>query len=231
MEKQKELTISMRAILVDWLVEVQESFELYHETLYLGVRVLDNYLMRSYVERENLQLVGAVSLYIACKVEERHPPCLDDFLYICDDAYQQKAFVAMEKKILNSLEFNINMPIPYRFLRRFAKVASADVKTLTLSRFILETTLHHYKFIVHKPSFLAAACLRLALRMKGCDDWTPTVVHYTGYSVAQLDGCVIELNEMISEPPKQNLMTVRNKYSHKVFHEVALIPPLDSLNL
>lgn len=61
----------MRAILVDWLVEVQESFELYHETLYVGVKILDHFLMKCPVKREDLQLVGAVSLFIAAKVEVR----------------------------------------------------------------------------------------------------------------------------------------------------------------
>jgi cyclin B len=50
---------------------VQESFELYHETLYVGVKILDNFLMKCPVQRENLQLVGAASLFIACKVEVR----------------------------------------------------------------------------------------------------------------------------------------------------------------
>lgn len=69
MQMQKQLTTSMRGVLVDWLVEVQESFELYHETLYVGVKILDNFLMRYPVEREDLQLVGAASLFISCKVE------------------------------------------------------------------------------------------------------------------------------------------------------------------
>ena len=54
--------------------------------------------------------------------QERHPPRLDDFLYICDDAYQHDEFVSMEKKILANTEYDINIPIPYRFLRRYAKV-------------------------------------------------------------------------------------------------------------
>ena len=34
--RQPDLTSQMRAVLVDWLVEVQENFELNHETLYLA---------------------------------------------------------------------------------------------------------------------------------------------------------------------------------------------------
>ena len=65
--------------------------------------------------------------------------------------------------------------------------------------------------------------------MKNICNWNATLVHYTGYAKEELKDCVLLLNTMISEPPKKNLMTVRNKYSHKVFHEVAKIPPLDVL--
>jgi cyclin B len=67
--------------------------------------------------------------------------------------------------------------------------------------------------------------------MKSCGTWTPTLEHYTGFKLDELKDCVIELNAMNSEPPKKNLMTVRNKYSHRVFHEVANIPPIDILAL
>lgn len=69
MARQDDITPTMRAILVDWLVEVQENFELYHETLYLGVKLLDHYLAKNRVVKQNLQLVGATSLFISCKVE------------------------------------------------------------------------------------------------------------------------------------------------------------------
>jgi len=49
---------------------------------------------------------------------------IDDFLYICDDAYEQSAFVAMERKILAALNFELNIPIAYRFLRRYARVSA-----------------------------------------------------------------------------------------------------------
>ena len=59
----------MRSILVDWLVEVQENFELFHETLYLGVKITDLFLQTKLVSKEELQLVGASAMMIACKIE------------------------------------------------------------------------------------------------------------------------------------------------------------------
>ena len=62
---QPEVTKMMRAILVDWLVEVQESFELNHETLYTAVKILDSYMSKKVVNKEDLQLVGATACLIA----------------------------------------------------------------------------------------------------------------------------------------------------------------------
>ena len=44
MDRQKDISPMMRTILVDWLIEVQEKFELFHETLYLCVRLVDLYI-------------------------------------------------------------------------------------------------------------------------------------------------------------------------------------------
>lgn len=59
----------MRAVLVDWMVEVQESFELNHETLYLAVKIVDAYLSKVEIKKEKLQLVGAAALFLSCKYD------------------------------------------------------------------------------------------------------------------------------------------------------------------
>ena len=69
LDHQPDISASMRTILVDWLIEVQENFELFHETLYLAVKLVDLYLQKKVVKREYLQLVGATSMLIASKFE------------------------------------------------------------------------------------------------------------------------------------------------------------------
>lgn len=49
----------------------QENFELFHETLYLAVKVTDHYLSTVPVHRETLQLVGSTAMLIASKFEVR----------------------------------------------------------------------------------------------------------------------------------------------------------------
>ena len=55
--------------------------------------------------------------------QELCPPLVDDFLYLCDDAYTRDDLLRMERDILKVLDYDVNMPIAYRFLRRLARVS------------------------------------------------------------------------------------------------------------
>lgn len=69
MRNQTSINADMRAVLVDWMVEVQETFELNHETLYLAVKMVDLYLGQVSIKKTLLQLVGATAMFIACKYD------------------------------------------------------------------------------------------------------------------------------------------------------------------
>lgn len=226
MSWQDDLTPHMRGILVDWLVGVQESFELNHETLYLAVKLVDLYLNKNKTSKDQLQLVGSTALFIACKFDERCPPTLDDFLYICDDAYKANEVLEMERNLLKSIDFDLGIPLSYRFLRRYSKCARTSIVTLTLARYILEASQMDYSFIQMLDSYRAAAALLLAMKMDGSGTWTNTMVFYTGYTESELLTLMLQFNKMITVLPKSKLSTIRKKYSHKIFHQVALTPPL-----
>ncbi|XP_026305574.1 G2/mitotic-specific cyclin-B3 isoform X1 [Piliocolobus tephrosceles] len=231
MNEQIEITSDMRAILVDWLVEVQVSFEMTHETLYLAVKLVDLYLMKAVCKKDKLQLLGAAAFMIAAKFEEHNPPRVDDFVYICDDNYQRYEMLNMEVDILNVVKFDINIPVAYHFLRRYAKCIHTSMKTLTLSRYICEMTLQEYNYVQEKASKLAAASLLLALYMKKLKYWVPFLEYYSGYSVSELHPLVRQLNKLLTFSSYDSLKTVYYKYSHPVFFEVTKIPTLDVLKL
>jgi cyclin B len=44
MSRQLEINDKMRAILVDWLIEVHQKFQLQKETLYITIALIDRYL-------------------------------------------------------------------------------------------------------------------------------------------------------------------------------------------
>lgn len=66
MEKvQKDINASMRAILIDWLVEVAEEYRLVPDTLYLTINYIDRYLSGNLMDRQRLQLLGVACMMIA----------------------------------------------------------------------------------------------------------------------------------------------------------------------
>nr|XP_003939648.2 G2/mitotic-specific cyclin-B3 [Saimiri boliviensis boliviensis] len=231
MKRQIEITGEMRAILVDWLVEVQMSFEMTHETLYLAVKLVDLYLMKAICRKDKLQLLGATAFMIAAKFEEPNAPCVDDFVYICDDNYQRDEMLKMEMHILQVLKFDINIPVAYHFLRRYAKRIHTSMKTLTLSRYICELSLQEYDYVQEKASKLATASLLLALYMRHLGYWVPILEYYSDYKISELYSVVKRLNKLLTFNPYYNLKTVYTKYSHPVFFEVTKIPTLDMSKL
>ena len=100
MEKQDDINEKMRAILIDWLVEVHLKFKLVPESLYLTVNLIDRYLEKEQVNRQKLQLVGVTAMLIACKYEEIYPPIVKDFVYITDNAYTKEEILQQERKML-----------------------------------------------------------------------------------------------------------------------------------
>ena len=222
--RHPEVSKNMRAVLVDWMVEIQQSFELSHETLYLAVKIVDLYLSKTvHISRDVLQLIGSTAIFIACKFEEHIPFMISDFLYICDDAYTHKEMISMEIKILMTTGFNLFFPLSYRFLRKYAKCSKVHIKDLTLARYILELSLMDYELIDAPDSMLAAAALFLAKVIQGKPTWSQALIDFSGYQIEDICHLVYHLYNIFSQPPKNALNTIRNKYSQKAFFEVSKI--------
>jgi cyclin A len=118
-EIQLDINSRMRGILVDWLVEVGEEYKLNSATLHLSVHCVDRYLSTASVPRGRLQLLGCACMMVACKYEEVFGPSVDDFVYISDNTYTNDQMLAMEKDVLEVLDFRLSSTHVYHFLERF----------------------------------------------------------------------------------------------------------------
>ena len=67
MTEQKEVTSHMRGILIDWLVDLHQRFKMFTDTLFMVVIIIDKYLQKKQISKENLQLLGATAFFIAAK--------------------------------------------------------------------------------------------------------------------------------------------------------------------
>ncbi|EOY16383.1 Cyclin A1,1 isoform 2, partial [Theobroma cacao] len=114
---QKDINSSMRAILIDWLVEVAEEYRLVPDTLYLTVNYIDRYLSGNVMNRQRLQLLGVACMMIAAKYEEICAPQVEEFCYITDNTYFKEEVLEMESSVLNYLKFEMTAATAKCFLR------------------------------------------------------------------------------------------------------------------
>jgi hypothetical protein len=191
MDDQEFLNGMMRAILVDWLVEVHMKFRLMPETLYLSINIIDRYLSQVQVERQKLQLVGVTALLIACKYEEIYPPEVKDCVYITDRAYTRQDVLDMETDIVKILQFKMTVPTGHPFLQRFLHVARATKVMRNLANYYMERMLQEYSTLSYRPSLVAAAAVCLAIN-------NPDALDYDGLDADQAPGLVSSLRTQMS---------------------------------
>uniref|UniRef100_A0A8D2ZRF4 G2/mitotic-specific cyclin-B2 n=1 Tax=Scophthalmus maximus TaxID=52904 RepID=A0A8D2ZRF4_SCOMX len=219
-----EISGRMRALLVDWLVQVHSRFQLLQETLYLTVAVLDRFLQVQPVSRRKLQLVGVSAMLVACKYEEMFAPEVGDFAYITDNAFTKAQILEMEQLLLRTLNFELGRPLPLHFLRRASKVADRH----TLAKYLMELTLLDYHMVHYRPSEVAAAAsLTLPLL---APPQSPTQQHYSTYDQAHLTPLMqlIAKNVVTVNEGKTKFQAVKNKYSSSRLMKISLIPQLTS---
>jgi cyclin B len=126
MSKQTEINEKMRAILVDWLIQVHNRFSLLQETLYLTVSIIDRYLQSRPVPKAKLQLVGVTAMLIASKYEEMYAPEVRDFVYITANTYSSLDIQNMESEMLRALDYSFGNPLCLHFLRRNSRAGDVS---------------------------------------------------------------------------------------------------------
>lgn len=110
LQQHSGLQPRMRAILLDWLIEVCEVYKLHRETYYLAVDYLDRFLTTATmkINKTHLQLIGITCLFIAAKVEEIYPPKINEFAYVTDSACTEDDLIQQELILLKELKWYIS---------------------------------------------------------------------------------------------------------------------------
>ncbi|XP_048350500.1 cyclin-A1 isoform X2 [Sphaerodactylus townsendi] len=226
MRKQPDITVCMRTILVDWLVEVGEEYKLHTETLYLAVNYLDRFLSCMSVLRGKLQLVGTAAMLLAAKYEEIYPPEVEEFVYITDDTYTKKQLLKMEHLLLKVLAFDLTVPTINQFLLQYLQRHGVCLKTENFARYVAELSLLEADpFLKYLPSQMAAAAYCLANYTVNRHFWPETLVAFTGYSLNEIVPCLSDLHKACLDAPYRPQQAIREKYKMTKYMQVSLLEP------
>ena len=217
-----------RDIMANWISESAIRLKLLSETAFLAVNILDRVLSSVRVSRKKLSLVSVAALLIASKFEETYAPTLSDLHVLSENMFNDQQILDMERILLTKIDFNLCIPSPLHFLRRFSKAARSDSATHTLAKYICELSLLHSEMIQFLPSEVAAASVFVARKMKDVSPlWNSNLRHYTRLDEDKLVTCARLLNEIImlhakKKANEKNAIFV--KYSARQLLSVALIP-------
>jgi len=225
---QNEITEQMRGILIDWLSEVTEEYNLTLTTLFLTVNYIDRILEVCQVPRSKLQLLGVSCMLIASKFEEIHPPLVDDFVYITDNTYSREQILQTELIALNTLKFSLTVCTIRNFLTRFLLIS--DIREPRIhhhANYLAELTLPDYSIHQkYKPSLIAAAITCISKLTFSLPVSTPVFELYSGYSKLDLLPCIQHiylLHGRIIQAKLGELTSAREKYRLDKYGRVSVL--------
>ncbi|XP_016347008.1 cyclin B1, like isoform X2 [Sinocyclocheilus anshuiensis] len=222
----QEVSGDMRAVTIDWLMQVQREFKLRQETLLMTVSIIDSFLQSNPVPKKYLQLVCVTAMLLASKYEEIYPPTVGDFVFVSDGTYSCGDIRRMERTILKRLNDSLGRPFPTLFLQRACKVGQprtdwfscccrlqAGARERELASFLIEVSALDYDLVHVPPSLTAAAAFAASQRILGCGLWSASLQHYTGYSeetLAPVMQAVIRILEEVTDQCK--LQEIKSRF-------------------
>eukprot|EP01147_Barroeca_monosierra_P000806 gene806-7890_t len=208
----RKLNMSMRTVVVDWMIEIQTSFRLHEETLFLAVDILDRYFAANEQEsRYEYQCCGATALWITSKFIEVLPPELADFEYVCAGLYSRDHFIAKELKMLTALQFLVMSATPLDFISIYAIVLQLSLEGMALAEYMITLPLQEARFYGLRPSLRGAAAAHIASKTCGGTGWTEEHSQIFRIEYRHVFAAAERLKELAEEQPSQYL-NARKKF-------------------
>ncbi|XP_075771377.1 cyclin-P isoform X3 [Pelodiscus sinensis] len=161
----RAVTAEMRALVVDWLVQVHEYLSLADDTLYLAVYLMNAYMKVARVRVPALQLLSVTCLFVACKVEECTFPEPAELCFMTEDSFSRRELLRMERKVLSRLDFQLHYTNPVHLLQLLAALGRCPPEVHHLAMYFMELSLMEVDCVAFEPAQLAAAALCLAQRV------------------------------------------------------------------
>lgn len=229
-----EVTPQMRAILTDWLIQVQVHEELCQQTIHLTVALIDRFLVLKGVKLQLLQLLGITCLFIAAKYVERFPPEVATLCHLTDNSFQPAQVLKLEIHVLKALNFDLNITDPTVFLDRFLEIETNQNKEIAhMSQYLLDLSLTEARFTVYQSSIMAASAMYLSRKLTDIDDpWNPTLAYYSRYSEKDLAACTKAYSKSLLKLPTSKFQGAKNKYNSMTnFDGISNHPALQNKDL
>jgi hypothetical protein len=231
-DEQTSARPMMRAVIVDWLIEMHKNLKMHTDNLFTAVELFDLVLSRMDCPKPLLQLVSSASLLICAKIDEPHPVRVEKLVSMANNGFTTKELTDMEARIFKLLDCQVNPIHSSHFLKRFLRLISASTKRVMIAHFINETALLDEAFIGMVPSLRAAAVIATVLALdRGPGQWTQSLVDNTGYTVHDLQPTIPLLLNAVRKFNRSRLQAIHKKYAIAPLCSVSELEYPESVNL
>ena len=222
MTLQKSINDKMRAILVDWLIDVHFRFDMKKKTLFNCIYIIDAFLSKNLIDRKYLQLLGMAALLISCKETEIMYPSLNSFLALSDFSYSLQELTNMERFVMKILDFDILAPTAEEFYAINAEYFKFGEKQRFFGEYFLDASLIDYNLLKYNQSTIAVACGYIVMKFFNLNG-VHSLLKNTGDNIKQIDvkNCARDLCFLVKNLSNSSLKATKNKYMSDKYMKVA----------
>ncbi|XP_067671880.1 cyclin-F-like [Haliotis asinina] len=230
-QNHRDLTPSMRYILVDWLVEVAGMKDFSTLTLHAAVNLVDRFLQVHAVPRSQLQLLGVAAMVICSRFLGKDIITIREAAWLTDSTYSYEDVVRMMGEITATVRGNIRVATSLDYVNILTVLAPGMDQCCTkLAEYICELSLLQAEMGQYSPAEIAASCVLLArILVKMETPWPSVMEEFTGFSVDDISRCAFHVHEKcfmegsVVDHRDITLQAVKQRYSDEKYHCVSSI--------
>jgi cyclin B len=213
MSFQKSINYKMRAILVDWIIDVHNRCNMKKKTLFQTIFIIDAFLSKSILDKKDFQLLGMAALLIASKETEIIFPSLNTFLALSNFAYTKEELIEMERDVIKRLKFDILAPTAEEFFEINAEYFEFTQEQKYFGEYFLDSSLIDYNLLKYKQSTIAVACGYIVMKFYKLNG-VHLMLDNSSFDVNQKEvkNCARELCFLIKNLSNSSLGAAKNKY-------------------
>ena len=163
LQDNTEINEKKRKEIIELLIYYNYKWKLNPESIYLTINIMDRYISKIKINKNEYEIIGLASFLIASKYEDIYSPNAKALSYIYSFKYEPEEILVKENDILYVLEFCVLYHSSYKFLNllyHFSCINNENV--FFLAEFILELSLTDIKILKYSQRKRAIASFIIA---------------------------------------------------------------------
>ncbi|XP_077449613.1 G1/S-specific cyclin-D2-like isoform X1 [Stigmatopora argus] len=164
---QQDINAHMRSILAGWMLEVCEAEKSEEDIFPLSVNYLDRYLSLMPTQKNHLQLLGAVCMFLAFKLKDTRPLSAERLCMYTENSISPNELLNWELVVLGKLKWDMAAVIPNDFVEHFVRRLPLPEDKLPMVRkhtqTFIELCIIDEELAMKRPSMIASSSMGAAI--------------------------------------------------------------------